>query len=165
MWADHQRRGDSMAAILCDIDHFKKYNDTYGHQAGDEALVRVAQTLAAAVPNASDIVSRFGGEEFLILLSHATVDDAARVAAGILRSVRDLQIEHRSSLTASVVTISLGVAAVVPDELSAPESLIRDADDALYRAKHDGRDRYAAFTEKEAGSVRSPLDRPASLQE
>ncbi len=143
MWADHQRRSDSLAAILCDIDHFKNYNDTYGHQAGDEALIRVAQTLASAVPGGSDIVARFGGEEFLILLSHSTLDDAARVAEQMLRSVSAQRIEHRSSPTANVVTISLGVAAVVPDELTAPESLIREADQALYRAKQEGRDRWS----------------------
>jgi diguanylate cyclase (GGDEF)-like protein len=144
MWADHQRRGDSLAAVLCDIDHFKSFNDTYGHQAGDEALIRVAQTLASAVPGGSDIVARFGGEEFLMLLSHSTLDQAIRVAEQMLRSVSNLRIEHRSSPTSDVVTISLGVAAVVPDELTAPESLIREADEALYRAKQEGRNRWSS---------------------
>ncbi len=163
MWADHQRRGDSFAAILGDIDHFKSYNDTYGHQAGDDALVRVAQTLASAVPRGSDIVARFGGEEFLILLSHSTLTDAARLAEQMLRSVSDLRIEHRSSPTAPFVTISLGIAAVVPDSFTAPESLIREADDALYQAKQEGRNRYAVRG-KGPDSARSPLHRPASRQ-
>jgi diguanylate cyclase (GGDEF)-like protein len=142
MWADHARRSDSMAAILCDIDHFKAFNDTYGHQAGDDALSRVAQTLAAAVPNATDIVSRFGGEEFLILLAHSTLDQAARVAQEMLEAVQALRIEHRTSTTSPVVTISLGISAIVPDEGILPHSLIREADEALYRAKQAGRNRY-----------------------
>ncbi|HSP15398.1 MAG TPA: diguanylate cyclase [Thermoanaerobaculia bacterium] len=143
MWSDHQRRHDSIAAILCDIDHFKNYNDTYGHQAGDDALTQVARALAAAAPSATDIVSRFGGEEFLILLAHSTPEDAARIAAVMLQAVRDLRIEHRTSLTVPIVTISLGVAAMVPDEFTAPQTLIREADEALYRAKQAGRNQYA----------------------
>jgi diguanylate cyclase (GGDEF)-like protein len=142
LWADHERRSDSMAAILCDIDHFKAFNDTYGHQAGDDALSRVAQSLAAAVPNATDIVSRFGGEEFLILLAHTTLDQAARVAEEMLQAVRALRIEHRSSTTNPFVTISLGVSAIVPGEGVEPQTLIREADDSLYRAKQAGRNRY-----------------------
>jgi diguanylate cyclase (GGDEF)-like protein len=145
MWAEHSRTGGSLAAILCDIDHFKKYNDTYGHQGGDETLIRVARSLASAVPRSTDIVARFGGEEFVILLGNCSLDEAMLVAERVLESVRALAIDHRSSTTEPFVTVSLGVAAIVPDHTAAPESLVREADDALYRAKEQGRNRYAAF--------------------
>ncbi|HXH37821.1 MAG TPA: diguanylate cyclase, partial [Thermoanaerobaculia bacterium] len=143
MWAEHSRTGGSLAAILCDIDHFKKYNDTYGHQGGDETLIRVAGALASSVPRATDIVARFGGEEFVILLGHCTRDEAALVAERVLDSVRSLAIAHTSSPTAPHVTVSLGVASIVPDASAAAEVLVREADEALYRAKEGGRDRYA----------------------
>jgi len=142
MWAEHSRTGGSLAAILCDIDHFKKYNDTYGHQGGDETLIRVARALASSVPRSTDIVARFGGEEFVILLGHCTRDEATLVAARVLDSVRSLAIAHATSPTAPHVTVSLGVAAIVPDASAAPENLIREADEALYRAKEGGRDGY-----------------------
>lgn len=149
MWADHWRLGDSLTAILCDIDHFKKYNDTYGHQAGDETLVAVARGLASAVPRTTDFVARFGGEEFLILLGHCTIDDAAVVAERVIDTIRALQIPHPTSPTAPHVTVSLGVAAIVPDQFTTPEVLVRRADDALYRAKEEGRNRYSLADDEE----------------
>ncbi len=144
MWAEHSRTGDSLAAILCDIDHFKKYNDTYGHQGGDETLIRVAGALASSIPRATDIVARFGGEEFVILLGHCTLEEAARVADRVLDSVRSLGITHSSSTTAPYVTVSLGIAATVPEPSAVAEGLVREADEALYRAKEGGRNRFAA---------------------
>jgi diguanylate cyclase (GGDEF)-like protein len=143
MWAEHWRTSDSLTAILCDIDHFKTYNDTYGHQAGDETLVQVARGLASAVPRTTDFVARFGGEEFVILLAHSTIDDATVVAGRVLDAIRSLQVAHGTSPTTPHVTVSLGVAAIVPDQFTTPEELIRRADEALYQAKQEGRNRYA----------------------
>ncbi|HSP33688.1 MAG TPA: diguanylate cyclase [Thermoanaerobaculia bacterium] len=117
------------AAILCDIDHFKIYNDTFGHQAGDSALARVAQAIAASIDPAADFAARYGGEEFVVLLKRA--EDAGHVAERIVEAVRALRIPHREG----IVTVSAGVA------IGDADDLIRRADEALYRAKANGRNR------------------------
>jgi len=140
-WAEHARRDASLAVLLCDIDAFKAYNDTYGHLAGDAALSAVAGTLTAAVRSGGDIAARYGGEEFAVLLADCAAAEALAVAERMLQRVRDLAIEHRKSSVAPCVTISMGVAVVVPDLTRQPETLVKRADDALYRAKAQGRDR------------------------
>ena len=149
MWTDHVRSREPLGAILCDVDFFKRFNDTYGHQAGDNALVQVANVLAAEARRATDVVARFGGEEFIILLGHTSLDDAAAIASKIVDHVRELRIPHAASDAAAVVTVSLGVAAFVPEIDVVPEELIREADEALYWAKEHGRNNYA--TTKECG--------------
>jgi diguanylate cyclase (GGDEF)-like protein len=130
-----------IAIVLIDIDHFKAYNDRYGHQAGDQALCCVAQALRDFVREPADIVARYGGEEFAVILYDADIGKAREVADQMRRAVAELKIEHRGSGTCGRVTISLGVAAVVPDMDRSPCGALQLADEALYAAKVRGRNR------------------------
>jgi diguanylate cyclase (GGDEF)-like protein len=127
--------------ILADIDHFKLYNDTYGHQKGDECLRRVAAGVAQTIARGSDLAARYGGEEFGVVLTHTDELGAWQTAQRLLRTIRTYRIPHESSLVAKHVTISLGIASVVPQPGTTPDELVRLADAALYRAKEQGRDR------------------------
>lgn len=141
LWDDHRARGASLAVILCDIDEFKAYNDTYGHQAGDTALIRVAATLQAQARLGTDVAARYGGEEFALLLATLKLPDAIAAATRLLDAVRQLGIPHRASTVAPHVTLSIGVVALIPDGNVSSEQAILAADQALYRAKNEGRDR------------------------
>ena len=144
---EHVARGASLAVLMCDVDAFKDYNDTYGHLAGDVALTAVAGALTKVLRPDADLAARYGGEEFAILLTRCDVNAAAAVAQRILEAVRALAIEHRCSGVAPHITISVGIAAVVPTATDSPEQLLRCADEALYRAKAAGRDRMACDPE------------------
>ncbi|WP_072621578.1 diguanylate cyclase domain-containing protein [Spirulina major] len=133
---EHQR---SLALILCDVDCFKQYNDTYGHQAGDACLIQIAQTIKTFLRRSEELVARYGGEEFLIILPNANVTWGMQVAELIRTSVLELAIEHQASVVESVVTVSLGTAAMVPSPSTTMEQLIAAADRALYEAKQSGR--------------------------
>ena len=138
-WTRALRNGHSMAVILADIDHFKRHNDQYGHQAGDECLRVVARTLAAAVKRTGDLVARYGGEEFAVILPNADGKGATAVAERLRVAVEQIRLAHVGSVTGRDVTISLGVAATVPSRGAAPRSLVEAADEALYQAKAVGR--------------------------
>ena len=125
-----------------DIDHFKFYNDHYGHAGGDECLRRVAQALAGCSRRAGDLVSRFGGEEFAVLLPGADSAAASKVAQTCLDAIRDVQIVHATSSVGPWLSVSIGVASVGVNAARPALSLIERADAALYRAKHLGRGRY-----------------------
>ena len=140
-WRNHAGRSAPMAVLIADIDAFKAYNDTYGHLEGDTALAAVASAMAAQVRGAADLAARYGGEEFAVLLPDCGPDDAMAVAQRMLAAVRALGIPHRASDAASHVTLSIGVASLVPQAGDAPDGLLRAADQALYRAKAEGRDR------------------------
>lgn len=140
-WVEHRSRGVSLALLLCDIDSFKAYNDNYGHQAGDVALIRVAGTLVGLVRSDADLAARYGGEELALLLSDCDATEAVAVAQRVLDAVRGLGIEHRASSVAPHVTISIGVVVIVPSANQGAHVAIRLADVALYRAKAEGRDR------------------------
>jgi diguanylate cyclase (GGDEF)-like protein len=144
---EHVARGASVAVLMCDVDAFKDYNDTYGHLAGDVALTAVAGALTKVLRPGADLAARYGGEEFAILLTRCDASAAAAVAQRILEAVRALAIEHRCSGVAPHVTISIGIAAVVPTATDSPAQLLRCADEALYRAKAAGRDRMACGPE------------------
>lgn len=144
LWAEHRAHSAPLAMLICDIDAFKAFNDTYGHPAGDAALMRFAQTLAAQMRSENDVAARWGGEEFALLLAHCDLEQARVVAARVLDAVRALAIPHRASKVAAWLTTSIGVAACVPDSSSSPAHLIAAADQALYRAKDAGRDRVVA---------------------
>lgn len=138
-WTRAMRNGYSIAVILADIDHFKRHNDQYGHQAGDECLRVVAQTLAAAVKRSGDLVARYGGEEFAVILPNADSKGATAVAERLRLAVEQIRLAHVGSVTGRDVTISLGVAAAVPARGASPRSLVEAADEALYQAKAVGR--------------------------
>ena len=140
-WLDHRRRGAPLALVLGDVDHFKAYNDACGHPAGDDALRQVAGVLAGSGRRATDLPARYGGEEFVLLMSDTTASEALHVAREILDALRTRRIPHPRSSAAAHVTLSLGVAARVPEVGLEPADLLRAADAALYRAKAEGRDR------------------------
>jgi len=137
-WRRCQRMAEPLALVMVDVDAFKQYNDTYGHQAGDDCLRRVAEVMAAGCRRASDLCARYGGEEFVILLPQTTEQEATELADNIRQRIQDLNIPHSAS-SANVVTISAGVACQVPDKNSEAEDLIRQADQWLYQAKSAGR--------------------------
>ncbi len=143
-WSRLLRSQKPLALVLIDIDYFKKYNDCYGHQAGDECLIKVAKALEAAVSRPSDLVARYGGEEFVLLLPEIDIDGAQHLGERAADKIRELQIAHEKSNVANIVTLSMGAATLLPNPLSSPEELIAKADQALYQAKETGRNRLIA---------------------
>nr|WP_278003252.1 diguanylate cyclase [Nodosilinea sp. TSF1-S3] len=139
-WRRMSRENGSVALIMADIDYFKGFNDRYGHQAGDDCLRRVARTLSRAAKRPGDLVARYGGEEFVIVLPNTDIKGAETVAEDIRLLVRAHRIPHQDSAVAKVVTMSLGVASALPASGGSVASLIKQADAALYKAKHEGRD-------------------------
>ena len=144
-WMRASRTGQSLAILMIDVDHFKAYNDHYGHQAGDECLRKVAGVLQANARRASDLVARYGGEEFVVVAGDLDIQAAKELAETLRSSVEVLGVSHQFSPVASVVTISIGVSVTTPDANMAPESLLRMADAAMYCAKDGGRNRVAAW--------------------
>ena len=140
-WQQGIREQCPLALLMIDIDSFKSYNDRYGHQAGDEALKAVASVLAHAARRPLDFVGRYGGEEFLVVLYDTTKEYATELAQNILEGVRRLDIPHGASDVGNLLTVSVGVAYVVPIAGRSPDGFIQLADEALYAAKHGGRNR------------------------
>jgi len=140
-WRRAARSTSPLALAMLDVDHFKRFNDHYGHQVGDECLRRIAVALEASLRRPADLVARYGGEEFACILPETDLDGALVVAGAIERCVRALQIEHATSDVAGVVTISIGVAVGVAARDAGPERLLALADAQLYRAKVGGRAR------------------------
>jgi adenylate cyclase len=132
-WLESKRKHQSLCLILCDVDYFKKYNDTYGHQAGDLCLQKVAEIISQAV-GSNDLAARYGGEEFAVIIPNASPEVAMIVAKKIGDRLRALQLPHSSSQASEYVSLSCGVA-------STSKNLIKQADLALYQAKEQGRDR------------------------
>jgi len=132
-----------ISLILMDLDYFKAYNDTYGHPAGDTCLQRVSATIGRAAKRPGDVAARYGGEELALVLPGANADNAAAVAESIRADIEGLGIPHGASDVAevAVVTTSSGVATIVPDRSAEPAMLVQLADEALYRAKREGRNR------------------------
>ncbi|HVF35735.1 MAG TPA: diguanylate cyclase [Candidatus Saccharimonadia bacterium] len=139
-WRRARRRAHPIALLLVDIDHFKGYNDGYGHIAGDDCLRRVAATLERTLTRAGDIVARYGGEEFAVLLPETELDEAARTAALLHEAVRALRLPHRHAVGRDVVSVCVGCASVQPNPGIGPNDLVDRADKALYVAKLAGRD-------------------------
>ncbi len=140
-WKRAVRDAHQIAAIMIDIDFFKAFNDTYGHQAGDDCLRVVAKALQGVMRRPADLLARFGGEEFIAVLPETGLFGAAAVAEILCATIAALGIRHEKSPITDHLTISLGVAAVSPDQDKTPEALIAAADKALYRAKQGGRNR------------------------
>lgn len=141
-WQRMLREQLPLSLILCDIDCFKLYNDTYGHQAGDDCLRQVAQVIQNAAKRAIDLPARYGGEEFAVILPNTDQEGAILVAQDIQTGVKELGISHSASKVCDTVTVSLGVSNTIPSVITSPELLINAADKALYQAKAEGRDRY-----------------------
>lgn len=140
-WFRSMRDSQPLSLVLLDIDYFKQYNDRYGHLQGDDCLIKVAQALNAIPMRSTDLFARYGGEEFVLLLPKAALDSAVEIAEKCRGTVLGLAIPHESSGAAGTVTVSIGVASVIPAQDSEPESLFAEADRMLYRAKESGRNR------------------------
>ncbi|MCG8342541.1 MAG: diguanylate cyclase, partial [Chlorobiales bacterium] len=142
-WARATRTGSPLALVMMDVDHFKFYNDHYGHGAGDECLRRVARALDNVVQRTADMVARYGGEEFAAILPFT--NDAQGLVLGnrFCRAVSSLGVEHAASPVRECVTLSAGVAACIPAAGESPQALVDAADLMLYKAKGDGRNRAA----------------------
>ncbi|THB69367.1 MAG: diguanylate cyclase [Desulfovibrio sp.] len=146
-WQRLAREERVLSVILLDIDYFKKFNDMYGHQVGDECLKDVAQAITRVVRRPSDLVARYGGEEFAVIMPETDTEGAKHVAEQIRREVAALKIEHRNSQASDTVSVSLGVATCAPDVDTTPKILVHLADQALYQAKQAGRDRVVVSEE------------------
>jgi diguanylate cyclase (GGDEF)-like protein len=140
-WRYAQRQASPLSLILIDIDHFKDYNDSFGHLSGDECLKKVAEALSATLHRPADLVARYGGEEFVVLLGDTDAKGAAVVAELLRVRVEALRMPQAPAADRPHVTISLGVATVVPHPALGAQQLIAAADRALYQAKRDGRNR------------------------
>ena len=140
-WQRMAREQTPISLILCDIDFFKAYNDTYGHQAGDGCLQQVAAALKAAAKRSTDLVARYGGDELVAILPNTPIAGALRVAEEIQLKVENMALAHTSSQVSHQVTLSLGIASTIPSAQSSPEVLFAAADRALYQAKTEGRSR------------------------
>ncbi|NJL42978.1 MAG: diguanylate cyclase [Pseudanabaena sp. SU_2_4] len=148
-WLRLMREQASLSLILCDVDFFKKYNDTYGHLAGDGCLQQVAKAIASVVKRPADLAARYGGEEFAVILPNTNLFGATHIAKQIRRAVKGLEICHDTSQVGQHVTLSLGVTSLIPTADAEPTVLVDAADCALYQAKQKGRDRLYAIWTKE----------------
>jgi len=147
-WNRLRRTCEPLSLIMSDVDFFKLFNDTYGHQGGDDCLKAVASALSNTVKRAGDCVARYGGEEFVVILPATVEQGAFHIAEQIRQAVERLAIAHGKSPAAPHVTLSLGVATSVPSETGTPEQLIKRADDALYKAKSSGRNRVSVWDDR-----------------
>ncbi len=140
-WQRLKREQLPLAIVFCDVDYFKAYNDTYGHQLGDDCLCAIATAIADNARRPPDLVARYGGEEFVILLPNTDLPGAIEVAQSMRSQVHKLRIPHRASEVRAFVTMSFGAASAIPTNTSTVEDLLELADKALYQAKRSGRDR------------------------
>ena len=141
-WQRMKRDKCPLSLILCDVDFFKLYNDTYGHRVGDRCLQEIAKALKNTIKRPGDLVARYGGEEFAVILPNTDTEGATHVANNICHAVRTLAIPHKNSQVSPHVTISAGFTTEIPEPDSDLEEMIYVADRALYQAKAAGRDRF-----------------------
>ncbi len=147
-WKRANRSNAPLSLIFCDIDYFKLFNDTYGHQAGDECLRAVARVIRTNLRRPEDLVARYGGEEFILVLPNTDMEGAFHLAETIRKALTHKRIAHRLSPIHPYITLSLGVSSIIPDQCAdsellagMPDALVRLADQALYEAKQRGRNR------------------------
>lgn len=140
-WRRTRRNEFPLTVMMVDVDLFKLYNDTYGHQQGDLCLMKVAQTIDESVKRSTDVAARYGGEEFVILLSEISSDKALMFAQSLCKKIEELKIPHKGSNVSDYVTVSIGVATIIPSKEISPISLIKRADQGLYMAKQAGKNR------------------------
>ena len=141
------RANEPLSVIMCDIDQFKAYNDTYGHGSGDTCLRQVAQTISKSLVRPGDFCARYGGEEFVIILTNTSHNGAMYVAEKIRLNILELQIIHEQSPPLQLVSLSLGVATSTDQPLNSHEELLKNADRALYLAKKNGRNRVESYAD------------------
>ena len=148
-WKQMIRARSPICLILFDIDHFKQFNDTYGHLAGDDCLKQVAQVLEGCVQRPSDLIARYGGEEFAAILPQTTIAGAIEVAQRVQTEIANLKIFHEKSSVSDYLTLSIGIAGSIPTSTQSFSKLLDEADQYLYLAKQQGRDRII-FSSKKA---------------
>ncbi|WP_375514979.1 diguanylate cyclase domain-containing protein [uncultured Nostoc sp.] len=141
-WQRMKRDKCPLSLILCDVDFFKLYNDTYGHRIGDRCLQEIAKAIKDIIKRPGDLVARYGGEEFAVILPNTDIEGVTHVADNICHAVRTLAIPHKNSQVSHHVTISVGFTTEIPQPDSDLEEMIAVADRALYQAKAAGRDRF-----------------------
>lgn len=154
-WRRGQRQGTPVTLVLIDLDFFKQFNDAYGHQEGDRVLMRIASVLDEHARRSGDLVARYGGEEFVVLLPTIAFADAVTYAEQLRDRVEATALPHGESPVSGSVTISIGLATALPHQGGAVDALMRRADEALYRAKHEGRNRVVAVDLGEAPETES----------
>lgn len=146
-WKRLSRKQEPLSLIMCDVDYFKAYNDTYGHLQGDDALVQIAHAIRHCIKRSTDLAARYGGEEFVVLLPETPLAGAVHIAKEIRRTVNALAIPNQQSLNCNCITLSQGIACISPNSQSIdPNILLQAADKALYQAKAKGRDQVAVDT-------------------
>lgn len=146
-WRRNLRDRTPISIALMDIDFFKKYNDTYGHQAGDECLRQVASAIATIPNRPGDFTARYGGEEFVVLLTNTQLKGALKIGENIRSVIESLKIPHSTSDVCPYVTVSIGIVSVTPFELDNPYDFVNKADIALYGAKRNGRNKVQVYIE------------------
>lgn len=146
-WRKGEANQQPLALLLIDVDHFKRFNDTYGHPAGDECLKSIAKVISQETHRPADLVARYGGEEFAFVLPATHEMGASKVAKRVLESVANLALAHSGNDGVGIVSVSIGVAALIPSENTSVSQLIARADKSLYEAKHQGRNRFVVLEE------------------
>lgn len=157
VWLQHLRNHQPLSLLLCDVDFFKLYNDTYGHPAGDTCLRQIARAMEIVLKRPADLVARYGGEEFVVVLPQTNLAGGVRVAENMRAALKDMEIPHRTSSVASRVTLSIGVSCCMASTEVSVDTLIARADQALYLAKGEGRDRVVSLP-LSASSVSQGVD-------
>jgi diguanylate cyclase (GGDEF)-like protein len=147
IWKSFKRSDKPLSIIMADIDYFKAYNDNYGHIEGDACLIKVARCMVSSVKRPLDLVARYGGEEFCVILPETDSVNALLVAERIRENLKALRIPHEYSQASEFVTLSLGVATMLPGETFAIKEFIDNADKALYKAKSEGRDMVSIYAD------------------
>lgn len=146
-WQRLYRERQPLSLLMFDVDYFKRYNDYYGHQLGDQALLLIAQAVDQLVCRPADLVARYGGEEFIVILPNTNLEGAIAVAKNLHQAIADLQIPHQDSEVSDIVTVSMGIASDIPMLDRSPYVLINQADQSLYYAKQQGRNRSVIFAD------------------
>lgn len=140
-----KRSGEPLSLLMCDVDHFKIYNDTYGHVAGDYCLIEIATAINNYFTRSSDFVARYGGEEFAIILPGISAEQASALGKGLVKKIQDKQMLFESSFTQGIVTISVGVSTFHGEMLTDAATIIEASDEALYLAKESGRNNSQSY--------------------
>lgn len=136
-----QRLGQPLSLVMIDVDHFKEYNDHYGHLVGDECLSQLSQAILGVLHRPGDMLARYGGEEFICMLPHTDLEGAVQVAHGIAEAIKALDLCHAASPLGSALTVSMGISCMVPAATNTAQQLLGQADRRLYLAKNAGRNR------------------------